>query len=115
MAKWIVNGTTLDFNPSSDTGWVTDAVVAEHHPSGATFTIVQYGGARSARREIEGITKSATVKAALEAVLGSTVAVTDHNGVESNAFWKELSFQEILDATNPGNTFRWKATLIKRE
>lgn len=115
MAKWIVNGTTVDINPDEDSNWIKEAVVAEQHPPTATFTILQYGGLKSSKRTCSGVTKTAATKTALDACVGATVNITDHFSVTSSVFVQSVEWKEILDASNIGiGTFRWTMKMIKR-
>lgn len=116
MAKWSVNGTTVDFNPSADSGWVSERVFAEQHVPGSTSSVIQSGGFKSQRRKISGLTKSASVKSAIQAafVAGANITITDHNSASSTCQILSLQWQEVLDASNLGATFRYEAELIKR-
>lgn len=115
MSKWVMSSTTFDLNPARDTGWVYDIVVAEHHPIGATTSVLQNSGTKSPTRTVEGITKSSTVKAALDAMLRTTVTLVDHRSVSSSVFVAELKWNELNDVTNIGvGTFSYQMKLIKR-
>ena len=119
MAKWQMVGATsvtFDYNPKRDSGWNYGPLSSKHQPIASNVTLVQEGGFESGDRQVEGITKSASVKTGLEAILTarSVVTLTDHNGVASSVKIMSLVFEEILDASNLGATFGYRMTLMKR-
>jgi hypothetical protein len=116
MAKWVWGGTTADFNPNSDTGWFSERVFAEQHPVGSTATVLQSGGFKSQRRKVTGLTKSASFKSALQTLFtgAGTFTLTDHNSASASCQILSLQWQEVLDASNLGATFRYEAELLKR-
>jgi hypothetical protein len=117
MAKWVWGGTTADFNPEHDTGWLTEPVFAEQHPVGSSSSVIQEGGLKSARRTVSGITKSAAFKSALDVLHTARTVFTlvDHRGASSSCKTAApIKWTEIKDATNLGYTFRYEIELIKR-
>jgi hypothetical protein len=114
MGKWVWNGTlTTDFGPDKDTGWIVEPVIGKHHPPGATYTIIQDGGAQSATRDASGITQSSSVKSGLEALLRTTASLVDHMGRSNSVYVASMKFDEVLDAGHPGLCFRWTTNLIR--
>jgi hypothetical protein len=117
VSKWVWGGTTADFNPSQDSGWVSEVVFAEQHVIGSSSSIIQEGGVKSARRKVSGVTKSTSFKSALDALhLGRTIfTLVDHRGTSSSAKILNLQWQEVHDVTNlPGYTFKYDIELVKR-
>jgi len=116
VVKWVIGGTTFDLNPSEDTGWVVDVVVAEQHPPGAAYDILQLGGTKSAVRVAKGVTKSLTVKNAIAALVGTTAVFSDHYSASNTVYVKEFKTEMVNDISNlpPAGTFKYQLTLVKR-
>lgn len=126
MSKWLFNDSGsggsvgsfyMDFNPATDTGFQEDPIIAEQHAIAANSTVLQIGGFKSRNRVAEGITKSATVKANLDALLAQRLVfqLTDHDGVVRNAFMVAFEPQRLNDVSNlSGQTWKYKLKLIKR-
>lgn len=114
MAKWILGGVTLDINPSEDTGWNVEPVYDIQHVPGSNYDLIQTMGNRSAKREARGTTKSSSVKSNLSALIGTSVAFTDHYSVSNTVFVAGIVFAEKMDVSNLGvGTFAYTISLIK--
>ncbi len=115
VTKWSLGGNTFDWNPADDTGWVSEVVMSEHVPPNATKSVIQYGGKKSSVRTAKGVTKSSTLRNALDALQGSTVAFSDHFGAANTVFVKKFSSDMVRDVTNlpPGGTFSYTLELVK--
>lgn len=115
--KWVIGGTTFDYNPSEDSFWDAEVVTGEKHPPTAAFSIIQNGGIKSARRTMKGIIKSLTIKNALEAKKGSVQSYTDSQG-ESGNLWIDgkWNWEAKADVSNSPTYITWaySVTLVKR-
>jgi len=111
---WVVNSTTLDIGADRDTGWMPETVMTEQHAMGASVSIIQTGGLKSSKRTCSGITKSEATKTAMAACVGTVVSITDHHSATDSVYVQDIQWEEILDVSNLGKTFRWTMKLIKQ-
>lgn len=112
--RWSIGSTTLDRNPSTDTGWQVQPVLSQQHGIGATGDIIQFGGSKSPERVIEGLTKTNSIHDALETIKnnGSTVTVKDHFNASASASIKEIKWKSGVDVSNPANNYvSWTYTI----
>ena len=117
MSKWHIGSLTMDWNPSEDSGWVKDLVMAEDHAIGATDSIIQLGGNKAQKRNCKGITKSQAEHDTLNGYVGTVVTVIDHKGSSSSALIKAIKWDMIIDAQNSGNTYtswKYEIDMVKR-
>lgn len=52
---WEFAGYTWPVNPREDSGWVAEEILAESNPINARRSTLQFGGTKSARRQISGM------------------------------------------------------------
>jgi hypothetical protein len=114
--SFIIGGQTLVWSPSEDTEWVAEVVTGEQHAPTATFSIIQNGGLKSARREIKGIIKSKAMRDAIEAMKGTIVSITDTYGTSYSVWIESLTWNVRTDASNSPYYRAWEYDLkmVKR-
>ena len=114
MARCQISGTSFDWNPVVDSGWMKEPVREIQHVPGSSLDIIQTTGLHSSRRNLEGTTQSSTVKAALDAAIGTSTTFKDRDGTTFNVWVDALQTDEVNDITNLTNkTFHWKLSLIR--
>lgn len=115
MSKWIWNGTTLANNPSKDSGWQPDGVMTEQHPIGNSSSVLQIGGVKSQKREVQGITFTSVEKNLIVNAAGSVISITDHHGLASSVYVESVKIEEMQDVKNLTlGTWSYQIKLIKR-
>lgn len=108
MAKWVISGTTFDWNPNRDSGWKYTPVRAIHHPISADSSIIQHGGFNSPTRTISGVTKLKSLRDAVTSAFlsGNPVACSDQDGVAFTAWIDEAPFEVKIDTSNDTNNYQ---------
>lgn len=51
---WEFNGYAWPVNPNTDSGWSSEEILAESNPVNASRSTLQFGGTKSARRQVSG-------------------------------------------------------------
>lgn len=85
MARWIINGTTMTYNPTwrgGDSGWNAEGRITKLDPLGSSTTVIQAEPPRSPERQLVFEWQTAAVKDAVDATwrAGAAVAMTDDTG-----------------------------------
>src|SRR6185369_5463823 len=119
---WQFNSYSWAINPDEDSGWKADESNAENLPIGSTSSSIQWGGRKSARRQISGfiwVPSGDTQRVNMESWKTNRTVSTliDHTGASQKAQLVSLEMKPVQDHKEwlqNRQTYRYNAEFIAR-
>lgn len=119
---WQFNGYSWAVNPDDDSGWKADEANSENLPIGSTNSSIQWGGRKSARRQISGFIwgpAGGTQRTNMESWKNNRVIsnLIDHTGATQKAQLVMLEIrpvQDYLEWRANRQTYRYNAEFLAR-